>query len=95
MSLRVFKTGDFVLIGGVYVSPPVQIETTGAAVQIATAEAVTVTVQRAVNAKDYTTVPDFELAVNGLDEFNVANAVKGQWIRIASTIAPVSCNILI
>lgn len=95
MSLRAFKTGDFSLIGGLYVSRGIQIENNSAAVQIKTSLPGVVTVQRAVNAVDYTPVPDFELSVDGIDEFNVVNAVKGQYIRIACTIAPDSCNVLI
>ena len=81
-------------MGEKYVSPGVQIEGTAAAVQIKTAVAATITVERAVNAKDFSPVPNFELAVNGLDEFNVTNALKGQWIRVVSTDEPVSCNVL-
>lgn len=94
MSLKTLKTTDFTLVGGKYVSPGVVIEKTGAAVQITTGAAATVTVQRAVNGKDYTEIPDFSKAVNGLDEFSVVEALSGQWIRIASTVQPVSCNIL-
>jgi len=94
MSLRTLKTTDFTLVGGKYYSPGVQIEGSGAAVQLKTSVAGTVTVERAVNGKDFTAVPDFSVSVNGLAEFNIANAIKGQWIRVASTVEPVSCNIL-
>ena len=94
MSIRGLKTIDFTLVGGKYKSPGVQIEKNGAAVQIKTSTPGTVTVERAVNGADYTLVPDFEIAVNGLNEFNVVNAVAGQWIRIVSTVAPDGCNIL-
>jgi hypothetical protein len=94
MSLKALKTTDFTLTGGKYYSPGVQIEKNGAAVQIKTTVAGTVTVERAVNGKDFTAVPDFSVSVNGLAEFNVTNAIKGQWIRVACTVEPVSCNIL-
>ena len=94
MSLKTFTQLDFALVDGKYVSPGVCIEGTGAAVQITTALAATVTVQRAVNAKDFTTVPDFTVNVNGLNEFNISNAMPGQYIRIASTVVPTRCNIL-
>ena len=94
MSLKVFKTTNFTLVDGKYVSPGVQIEGSGAAVQIKTDGAAIVTVERAVNGRDFTPVSDFEMAVDGLDEFNVANGIKGQWIRIASTVEPLSCNVL-
>ena len=92
--LKTISASEFTQEGGKYVSPAVCIETSGAAIQVKTDAEATVTVERAANGKDFTEVPDFSLKVTGTGEFNVVNAVRGQWIRIASTIAPVNCNIL-
>lgn len=92
--LKTISASEFTLEGEKYVGPSVCIEHTSAAVQVKTDAEATVTVERAVNGKDFTEVTDFSLKVTGTGEFNVVNAVRGQWIRIASTIAPLSCNIL-
>jgi len=94
MSIKTFSNSDFQLVNGLYISSGVCIEKDGAAVQVVTTAEATVTVQRAVNAKDFTPIADFSTKINGVGEFSVSGCLPGQWLRIASTLAPVSCNIL-
>ncbi len=94
MRLHTFIGSVFSQENGKYISPAVMIEDAAASVQVKTITAGTITVQRSVNAKDFTNVPFFELSVNGLAEFNIANAIRGQYVRIVSTVAVEFCNII-
>lgn len=94
MSLEVFKGDKFINVGGKYYSPKVQLENDKAAVQLKTVGAGIVTVERAVNGQDFSPVPDFEEPIDGLGEFNIVNAMPGQFIRIVSTVEVVAINVL-
>lgn len=94
MSLEVLKGSDFALVGGKYYSAKVQLDHDKAAVQVKTAGPGTITVERAVNGVDFTAVPDFEESIDGVGEFNIVNAMPGQFIRIVSTVEVVAANVL-
>lgn len=94
MSLEVLKGDEFTVVGGKYYSRKVQLDHDKAAVQIKTNGAGTITVERAVNGQDFTPVPDFDEAIDGVGEFNIVNAMPGQFIRIVSTVEVFAINIL-
>lgn len=94
MSLEVLKGSEWALVGGKYYSPKVQLDHDKAAVQVKTNGAGNITVERAVNGQDFTAVPDFDEAIDGVGEFNIVNAMPGQFIRIVSTVEVVAANVL-
>ena len=91
----VIKGSEFSLSGGKYYSKGVPLEGDKAAVQLKTLAAGTITVERAVNGQDFTPVPDFSEPIDGVGEFNIINAMPGQFIRIVSTVEVEAANILV
>lgn len=95
MAIKTLKTEDFTLVVDKYVSTGVQLEHANAAVQVKTNSAGSLTIERSVNARDYSPVDGFEQAVDGFIVFNIVNAVPGLYVRIVSTVEVELCNILL
>ena len=79
---------------GVWISEKIQLNGTIAAIRIEVREAI-ITIERSITGMDFTAVPDFNLLVSIVEEFNITDAVPGQFIRIVSTCEPVKGYVLI
>lgn len=92
--MRLLTFTEFAVVGGKNTHEAVQAQSPNAAIQVTTTEASVITVQRSANGADYSDLPDFSLAVNGLDEFNIINMAPGQYFRVMSTGEMTKVNIV-
>ncbi len=89
-----FETADFVLSDGLYVSPAIQMIQANALVEIIVDGITTVTVFRGTSPERMYPVADEEVIIDTADAFNITEGTPGQYISIASIVAPTKCFIL-